>query len=64
LVPFRCGLFNIGVSGQMMFGAIIAIIIGQHMGHVAYGLGQILMLIISILAATSITAIIGLLKAF
>jgi simple sugar transport system permease protein len=64
IFAFRAGLFNIGLSGQMLFGGIVAILIGQHMVNVPNGLGQILILVISIVAAATIAGVIGALKAF
>lgn len=64
LIAFRSGLFNIGISGQMLFGAIAAVVFAQHMGNMPNGLGQILMLLISIIFAGLVAGIIGVLKAF
>jgi simple sugar transport system permease protein len=64
LVAFRSGLFNIGISGQMLFGAIIAILFAQHMGNVPIGAGQILILLIAIFFGALVAGIIGALKAF
>ncbi|GHU33045.1 hypothetical protein FACS1894166_07630 [Bacilli bacterium] len=48
----------------MMFGGIIAILIGQHISaSFPNGLGQIIMLIICIIGGMFIAGIIGLLKA-
>jgi simple sugar transport system permease protein len=65
LYAFRAGLFNIGISGQMLFAGIIAVIIGQHIGNsLPTGIGQIIMLLICILSGMLIAGIIGVLKAF
>jgi simple sugar transport system permease protein len=64
LIAFRSGLFNIGISGQMIFGAIAAVVFGQYMINLPSGLGQILMLLISICFAGLLAGIIGALKAF
>jgi simple sugar transport system permease protein len=64
LIPMKSGLFNIGISGQMMFGGAIATIMAQHMIHTPNGLSQVLLLLISILSAAVISTLIGIFKAF
>jgi simple sugar transport system permease protein len=64
LIASKCGLFNIGISGQMFFGAAIATIAAQHMISVPNGLSQIILLLISVISAMLIAGIIGLLKAY
>jgi simple sugar transport system permease protein len=65
LYAFRAGLFNIGISGQMLFAGIIAVIIGQRIGTaLPTGIGQIIMLLICIISAMLIAGIIGVFKAF
>jgi simple sugar transport system permease protein len=64
LIAMKCGMFNIGISSQMMFGGATATIIAQHMINMPNGLSQIILLLVSIVAATSIATIIGILKAF
>jgi simple sugar transport system permease protein len=64
LIAMKCGLFNIGISGQMMFGGAIATIVAQHSIHLPNGLSQLLLLLISMVAACSVATLIGILKAF
>ncbi|AAT27524.1 ABC transporter permease [[Mycoplasma] mobile] len=70
-IGFKAGLFNIGVSGQMMFGGLLAffylIIVANSdaNGNLFVDGGQIfLAIIISILGGISISLIAGALKAF
>lgn len=64
-IGFKTGLFNIGVSGQMLFAGLtagsMALIVGDAMPNV---LGQIVILIIAIASAALIAAIAGAMKAF
>jgi simple sugar transport system permease protein len=62
LIAMKCGLFNIGISGQMLFGGTVATIVAQHMVGVPNGLSQILIILISIISAASISTLIGFLK--
>jgi simple sugar transport system permease protein len=64
LIAMKCGLFNIGISGQMMFGGAIATIIAQHFTAVPNGLSQVLLMLTSIIAACVVATLIGVLKAF
>jgi simple sugar transport system permease protein len=64
LVASKAGLFNIGISGQMMFGGVVATIIAPHVVGIPDGLCQIFLLIMCVLGATFIASIIGVLKAF
>lgn len=63
IFAFKCGLFNIGISGQMLFSAMICEMIGQHMSNVPNVLGQLIMLIIAIVMGGLIGTLIGFLKA-
>ena len=58
----KVGLFNIGLSGQMLFGAQMAILIAWLMPHVPTGLGQILVILISMVGGACIALIITCLK--
>jgi simple sugar transport system permease protein len=64
LIASKCGLFNIGISGQMFFGAAVATIVAQHMINVPNGLSQIILLLISVVSAMLISMMIGVLKAY
>jgi simple sugar transport system permease protein len=64
LIASKCGLFNIGISGQMLLGAAIATIVAQHMASVPNGLSQIILLLISVVSAMIVAGIIGMLKAY
>ncbi|MDE7434023.1 MAG: hypothetical protein K2M43_02775 [Mycoplasmoidaceae bacterium] len=70
LFAFKSGLFNIGISGQMLFGAMIATIVGQRIGQnatggyiVPFGLGQIIIVLIAVISGGLVGGLIGLLKA-
>ena len=63
-IAFKCGLFNIGVEGQLLVGATVAAIIG----HYVTGLPGILHIVVTVLGAVVAGAlwglIPGLLKAY
>lgn len=64
-IGFKTGLFNIGVSGQMIAGGFTAGYIALSLGDkVPNGLGQVLVLFISILIASIFAGISGILKAY
>ncbi|MDR0740011.1 MAG: ABC transporter permease [Mycoplasmataceae bacterium] len=64
LIAMKCGLFNIGISGQMMFGAAVATVLAQHMINVPNGLSQLLLVLISVISAAAISTLIGVFKSF
>lgn len=58
----KIGIFNIGISGQMLFGAQIGTILTWFMPNVPNGIGQIIMIFICMFFASMISLIIILLK--
>lgn len=62
----KAGLFNIGISGQMMFGGQFGVITGfaLHNAGIMPGLGQVLVVLVAMLAGAVIAVIIGLLKTY
>ena len=60
----RAGMFNIGISGQMLFGAQIAIMIAWCMPNIPNGIGQLLVLMISIICGGLVAMLIGALKIY
>lgn len=62
----KVGVFNIGISGQMLAGASTAflIILGTGLNNVTLPGGQILTLLFSILGATFVAVLTGLLKIY
>ncbi len=62
----KAGLFNIGISGQMLFGGQLAVVAGFAMNHagIATGLGQVLIVIIAMSGGALIAVIIDLLKTY
>lgn len=64
-IGFKTGLFNMGVSGQMLFGGMLAGIVALHAGSsVPTGVGQILIILICILGSMTFSAFAGFLKAY
>lgn len=64
-VGFKTGLFNMGVSGQMLFGGMLAGITALYAGSsVPTGVGQILIILICILGSMTFSAFAGFLKAY
>lgn len=62
----KTGIFNIGISGQMLAGATTSFLIistFQNSFHPAQG-GQLLTLLFSVIAASTVAVIIGLLKIY
>ncbi|MDR2568260.1 MAG: ABC transporter permease [Mycoplasmataceae bacterium] len=64
IIPVKCGLFNIGISGQMLFGGAMATILANHAIDMPNGISQIVLLFIGIISGTAIGIIIGVLKAY
>ena len=62
----KAGLFNIGISGQMLFGGQLAVVAGFAMNHagIATGLGQVLVIIIAMSGGALIAVVIDLLKTY
>lgn len=62
----KAGLFNIGISGQMMFGGQFGVIVGfaLHNAGVMAGLGQVVVVLVAMSAGAVIAVIIGLLKTY
>lgn len=62
----KVGLFNIGISGQMMFGGQFGTIVGfaLHNAGIMAGLGQVVVILVAMLAGSVIAVIIGLLKTY
>ncbi len=63
IFAFKSGLFNIGISGQMLFGGMMAVIAGQYMGNVHNGWGQIIIILIAVISGGLIAGLVGFLKA-
>ncbi len=59
---YKCGLFNIGISGQMLFGAMIAVMIAHQWIDAPNIIGQIIIILSAMLGAGLIAALIGWLK--
>lgn len=65
VISFKTGLFNIGVSGQMLTSGAVAIFIARKMGNDFNKTGAILsLLVIGILLGAIVAAFSGLLKSF
>ena len=60
----KVGLFNLGISGQMLFGAQLATMMCWYIGSVPNVLGQILVIVVSMLGAAVISTLVGVLKVF
>ena len=62
----KAGLFNIGISGQMLFGGQLAVVAGFAMNHagIVTGLGQVLVVIIAMAGGALIAVVIDLLKTY
>ncbi len=60
---FRCGLFNIGGTGQYLSGAIIAVVVGSNLSGLPGWLHIVLALVIGTLAGALLAGIAGFLKA-
>lgn len=61
-VSFRAGLFNIGVQGQLIMGALLATIVGTHL-TLPYGLHLLVAILAAIVGGFIWGAVPGLLKA-
>ncbi len=60
----KVGLFNIGISGQMLIAAQIATIVSWYIPNVPNIAGQIIMLIITMAVGGLVAYVIGLLKVY
>ncbi len=63
----KVGLFNIGISGQMLFGGQVGTIVGFGLHHhigTALGIGQLLVIITAMLSGALIATIINILKVY
>lgn len=62
----KVGLFNIGISGQMMFGGQFGVITGfaLHNAGIMPGLGQVLVVLVAMSAGALIGVVISLLKTY
>ena len=62
----KVGLFNIGISGQMLFAGQIATIVGFALSkaNIPIGLGQIFVVLIAMMSGAAISSIIGALKTY
>lgn len=62
----KVGLFNIGISGQMLFAGQIATIVGFPLtqANIPIGLGQILVIIVAMMSGAVISSTIGALKTY
>lgn len=64
-IGFKTGLFNIGVSGQMIVGGFTAYMIAIKLGDaVPNGVGQILIILIAMIGGTLAGAFSGALKSY
>ena len=64
-IGFKAKVFNIGVSGQMIFGAMISGLFAINLGSLIPNiLGQILIVLISMIVGSIVAGISGLLKAY
>jgi simple sugar transport system permease protein len=58
-------MFNIGISGQMLFGGIFAVIIGQNfLGGMPMGVGQLIIILLGIVGGMFVAGLVGVLKAY
>ncbi|MCV3743739.1 ABC transporter permease [Ureaplasma sp. ES3154-GEN] len=68
IFAFKAGLFNIGISGQMLAAGLIMIVVVRHLQishlNVPIVVGQILLFIIAAAAGALVTVFIGILKIF
>ncbi len=64
IIPFKTGLFNMGVSGQMLAGATVATVFAHLVPNMPNGLGQITVLLISSVIGGLIGAVVGAMKAY
>jgi general nucleoside transport system permease protein len=60
---FKCGLFNIGGTGQYLVGAFVSVWVGSSWANMASGLHIFLAVVLAALAAAVWAAIAGFLKA-
>lgn len=63
LIAFKAGLFNMGVSGQMIAGATAATMFAHYV-QLPNGVGQIVILLISVMVAMFVAGLIGAMKAY
>lgn len=64
-IGFKTGLFNIGVSGQMIFGGLISGLVALHAGKsIPTGAGQIMVLVVAVAGAALFAGFAGLLKTY
>lgn len=62
-IAFRAGLFNIGVQGQLILGAILATVVGQRLGNLPGIVLIPLVLLAGIVGGAAWASIAGVLKA-
>lgn len=60
---YKAGLFNIGISGQMVMGGTLGTII-CHLGHADPGVNQFVVVLASMFGGAFVAALIGALKAY
>jgi len=63
IFAYKAGLFNIGISGQMLMGGTVGTIV-CHLGKLAPGANQVVVLLVSMLSGAAVAALVGVLKAF
>jgi len=63
IFAYKAGLFNIGISGQMLMGGTVGTIV-CHLGKLSPGANQVVVLLVSMLSAALVAALVGVLKAF
>lgn len=66
ILAFKVGLFNIGITGQMMTAGICCLVVSLALKDVAFpnGLSQIFMIFIAILSSSIIGVLIAILKIY
>ena len=60
----KVGLFNLGISGQMLFGAQLATLMSWYIPAVPNVIGQLMVIIVSMFGAAIISTLVGVLKVF
>lgn len=63
IFAYKAGQFNIGISGQMVFGGTLATII-CHVCNLAPGANQIVVLLVGMIGGAFVATIVGILKAY
>ncbi|MCV3753836.1 ABC transporter permease [Ureaplasma zalophigenitalium] len=68
IFAYKAGLFNIGISGQMIGAGLVMIVVVRHMQishlNVPNGVGQLLLFLVAVVSGALVTIFIGVLKIF